>query len=793
MTKQPQSKPTTINFAFPFRAKDGKEIVDEHIVHEWLLGESHGPFAVTGSGMWHGGIHVSAANTGRHLDLEHGVRCIADGDIVAYRANFAPKESEIDAANRKLAAIGHYSSAFTLVRHVLEFPAANKLTFFSLYMHLRSASEYANRNKEAPPYWSRCYVVSDHAIDKPRGAGNHSPIPIDHTGLNIHATAHGIATNVLGILPRGTKIRIGTTSSDGKWGQISAIEEGRIVAPEVNGYVRPDAKTGWVFLGKEKHHQLLVPDVSQAQCDQIICPSRPIRINAGELIGHLGQYWLPDSPQTSNLMTHLEVFCGEELESFLKVSQDASKDLDVKQCPLLHIGKGVKLFQNKRSVNGKDVYEEGANAPETGVFQVYSQAVLDALPAENKGPKDDLNGGQEPWWKITSANSRLEDITGWVRNRQMPHNGNVTRESPHAWCDFAPITGADAGNPTVFQSVDNWLDHMLCEDKPATGDVGKLKQVACNFYRTLSPTRNEARAADELRSVSQKKWLAFRASRLIPKHKSEWAKDGSFDNFFEKVKARLESDPYHDAEIARAHELMWWDEVRKNITGTFPSSPTVFHIHPIAVVANFPLDSPRAARSISERGLWFIYKHEALARVTNRLHWPKGASGVTLGAGYDMKERTAASINSDMLQLGLSADVASQIARGAKLTNDAANQFAIENHDLVNLSAEQQVALLRNTIGQYENIVRNSITVPLQQNQFDALVSFAYNPAGRWRSVSQLINSGSISAASNKIKEGNTSNGVAMKGLTNRRADEVNLLENARYEFNGVPIREGSQ
>ncbi|MDM8359314.1 hypothetical protein [Pandoraea communis] len=587
MTTQPQSNPTTINFAFPFRAKDGKEIVDEHIVHEWLLGESHGPFAVTGSGMWHGGIHLSAANTGRHLDLEHGVRCIADGDIVAYRANFAPKESKIDAANGKPAAIGHYSSAFTLVRHVLEFPAANKLTFFSLYMHLRSASEYANRNKEAPPYWSRCYVVSDHAIDKPRGAGNHSPIPIDHTGLNIHATAHGIATNVLGILPRGTKIRIGTTSSDGKWGQISAIEEGRIVAPEVNGYVRPSAETGWVFLGKEKHHQLLVPDVSQAQCDQTICPSRPIRINAGELIGHLGQYWLPDSPQTSNLMTHLEVFCGEELESFLRVSQDASKDLDVKQCSLLHIGKGVKLFQNKQSVNGKDVYEEGANAPETGVFQVYSQAVLDALPAENKGPKDDLNGGQEPWWKITSANSRLEDITGWVRNRQMPHNGNVTRESPHAWCDFAPITGADAGNPTVFQSVDDWLDHMLCEDKPATGDVGKLKQVACSFYRTLSPARNEARAADELRSVSQKKWLAFRASRLIPKHKSEWAKDGSFDNFFEKVKARLESDPYHDAEIARAHELMWWDDVGKNITGTFPASTAVFHIHPIALVANF--------------------------------------------------------------------------------------------------------------------------------------------------------------------------------------------------------------
>ena len=39
----------------------------------------------------------------------------------------------------------------------------------------------------------------------------------------------------------------------------------------------------------------------------------------------------------------------------------------------------------------------------------------------------------------------------------------------------------------------------------------------------------------------------------------------------------------------------------------------------------------------------------------------------------------------------------------------------------------QADALFRNTLGQYENAVNSFVKVPLTQNQFDALVSFAYN------------------------------------------------------------------
>ena len=586
MATQTTPEPQPVSFAFPFRAANGKALVDEHAFYDWLSSEDSGSFAVSSAGMWHGGIHVSADGAGRQLDLAHGVRCIAGGEIVAYRTNWAALTSEIPKGS-KSGQTGHFSSAFTLVRHTLEYPANNRLTFFSLYMHLQSVAEYTQRAMPAPAYWARCHEVAPHAADRPKATA-HTPVPADHIGLNIRAEAKG-TSQILGILPCGTQVRIGERRNKGLWGKIEAIESGSIIPPEVSGAVRPGAHTGWVYLGKERGRIVLAPVVSRAQSDQVIVPEKPIPINAGDLIGHLGQYWLPSNPAQSHQMVHIEVFCGSDLHGFLAKTRAAAKDItDFNKLPLLRIGQGVKLFQVKKTnAQGQPAYEEGANAPQTAVVQIYSQAALDALPAEHKGPKDNEPAPGQPWWCVTSANGRHEDITGWVRNRQMPPNGGVTRESPHAWVDFETVTGADAGNPTIFSTVDAYLDHVLCEDKPATGSVEKLKPLACNAYRALSPMRNEAHAADEMRSLKKDKWLRLRASRLIPKHRSEWASQTQYQSFFDTVLQRIAKEPYHDAEIERLKQLVWWDDVKKAVKGPFPDSADVFHIHPIALVGNF--------------------------------------------------------------------------------------------------------------------------------------------------------------------------------------------------------------
>ena len=79
-------------------------------------------------------------------------------------------------------------------------------------------------------------------------------------------------------------------------------------------------------------------------------------------------------------------------------------------------------------------------------------------------------------------------------------------------------------------------------------------------------------------------------------------------------------------------------------------------------------------------------------------------------------------------------------------------------------------------------IVRNRIKVELQQHEFDALVSFAYNPGGRMGTVATHINAGEVAKAMQEIQRANTSKGVVMKGLTNRREHEVALYLHGRYQ-----------
>ena len=70
---------------------------------------------------------------------------------------------------------------------------------------------------------------------------------------------------------------------------------------------------------------------------------------------------------------------------------------------------------------------------------------------------------------------------------------------------------------------------------------------------------------------------------------------------------------------------------------------------PWATKALYALEHPDVSRPVksltmSPAGKTWLYQHEAQTGVSNHPYWPEGASGVTLGAGYDMKERDAATI-----------------------------------------------------------------------------------------------------------------------------------------------------
>jgi len=49
-------------------------------------------------------------------------------------------------------------------------------------------------------------------------------------------------------------------------------------------------------------------------------------------------------------------------------------------------------------------------------------------------------------------------------------------------------------------------------------------------------------------------------------------------------------------------------------------------------------------------------------------YWPKGASGITIGYGYDMKERSQASITNDLKDSGVPLDLATLLSSGAHIS-----------------------------------------------------------------------------------------------------------------------------
>ena len=91
-------------------------------------------------------------------------------------------------------------------------------------------------------------------------------------------------------------------------------------------------------------------------------------------------------------------------------------------------------------------------------------------------------------------------------------------------------------------------------------------------------------------------------------------------------------------------------------------------------------------------------------------------------------------------------------------------------------------ALLKSDVATAEKVVNEYVKVKLNQNQFDALVSFVYNVgAGAFSSSTLLkeLNQGDYQAASAQFPRWNKSGGKVLPGLVTRREKEKALFDKA--------------
>lgn len=324
------------SWSFPFKPAASSATLRASDVQQALALCEDGFFPVGANGLWHGGVHFGTACEAQ-LNLAEGVRCIADGEVVAYRLDARPLEQRLGDSGR----IARYSSGFVLVRHKLELPPppgtqqatpepADTLTFFSVYMHLAGQDAYdADSGKATPTHWGGSrYSVGERARDT---------TPAGVTGLNARSATH----QVIGIVPRGTRVELGEAHPTRRG-------YSRLASVSGEGFALPaDGSPVYVYVAELDRQA----SADAQAIDRVYVLPTPRSVAAGALIGHLGEYQRYDdaSPLPASTpprpLTHIEVFAGDDLPAFIERCRARAVQFDARQRTLLHLQVGARLCQ----------------------------------------------------------------------------------------------------------------------------------------------------------------------------------------------------------------------------------------------------------------------------------------------------------------------------------------------------------------------------------------------------------------------------------------------------------------
>lgn len=123
------------------------------------------------------------------------------------------------------------------------------------------------------------------------------------------------------------------------------------------------------------------------------------------------------------------------------------------------------------------------------------------------------------------------------------------------------------------------------------------------------------------------------------------------------------------------------------------------------------------------------------------------------------------------------------IGVGHLLTKDelASGEIMIDGKPVIfleGITMEQAIDLLGQDLRIAERSVNDNVKVPLNQNQFDALVFFVFNigtGAFKNSTLLRMLNEGQYDQVPNQMRRWNRSGNRVVNGLVNRREKEIKL------------------
>ena len=95
------------------------------------------------------------------------------------------------------------------------------------------------------------------------------------------------------------------------------------------------------------------------------------------------------------------------------------------------------------------------------------------------------------------------------------------------------------------------------------------------------------------------------------------------------------------------------------------------------------------------------------------------------------------------------------------------------------ITESQAEEMLKSELNEYEGYINNLVEVELNQNQFDAMVSWVYNLGGgnlKASTLLKVLNSGNYAGVPEQMLRWNKAGGKVLEGLTRRRQAEADLF-----------------
>jgi predicted chitinase len=413
------AKMPKISFPVPSNKK-GHPFSSVEELLSMIGGESSGLYLVGSQGMWHGGIHITdatipwcALSTDSRAENEYCrelykgeqfIRCMADGEIVAWRVSKDYESAAIEWRGEKL----FLSTSFVLVKHYIQ-PGDTEesgLTFFTLYMNLAPYAAYKQQGSLADRKVAgvQRYYSSAEDLQTGRAAGKLGKDTVVTLNDTIVTRSSDQRQFTEVTITRETKNTAGETLAAGTriWtvsdqGYLKATESVPVPSwwakcspaytNESEGVVNCTSRTNWAYylssddvlqyknagslvadfplsyepgntaqqvirpgknpgdaartfslvtLGRDKDKlkkgdrvwvvsdgDSLTPVAPAASgsgpvFNDVYVPSEPVPINAGDSLGHMGFYQLPEeNGKRSRYQVHIECLSMDDMEKFI--------------------------------------------------------------------------------------------------------------------------------------------------------------------------------------------------------------------------------------------------------------------------------------------------------------------------------------------------------------------------------------------------------------------------------------------------------------------------------------------